>query len=133
MWFQIDPRLSKPIYLQIVDGVKEACAKHILNPGDRLPSVRELAAEMTLNPNTVAKAYQELERTHVIEVIRGRGTFVAAPSPVPDKEQRLAAMRDTIKHLWIEAQYLQMTSHDLLALMHATVAEWDRERGRERV
>jgi hypothetical protein len=58
---------------------------------------------------------------------------VAAPGPVPDKEQRLAAIQDTIKQLWIEAQHLQMTSHDLLALMHAAIAEWDREKGRAQV
>lgn len=133
MWLRIDPRLSKPIYLQIVEGVKEAVAKQVLAEGERLPSVRELASSMTLNPNTVAKAYQELERERVIDVVRGRGTFVAALGPLPDKEQRIAAMQELMKQLWIEAQHLQMTSQDLLSMMQTTVAAWDGERGRERV
>lgn len=132
MWLRIDPRLSKPIYLQLVEGVKEAVAKHVLAEGERLPSVRELAASMTLNPNTVAKAYQELERERIIEVVRGRGTFVAPPGPVPDKAQRITAMQAVMKQLWIEAQHLQMTSQDLLDLMKVTVAQWDQEKGRER-
>ena len=133
MWLRIDPRLSKPIYAQIVEDIKEAVARQILTGGDRLPSVRELAASMALNPSTVAKAYQELERDRVIEVVRGHGTFVAAPSPPPDRDQRISAMQQLMKQLWIEAQHLQMNSTELLAMMKGTVAEWDRERGRGRV
>ena len=65
---------------------KGAIAAGWLKPGDRLPSVRELAVSLAINHNTVAKAYQELERERVIEVVRGRGTFVADPGerPRPD-------------------------------------------------
>ncbi|CEO88169.1 GntR family transcriptional regulator [Syntrophaceticus schinkii] len=77
MWFDIDQRSSTPIYQQLVEGVKQAVARGILIQGEKLPSVRELAARITINPNTIAKAYQELEREGVIETLRGRGTFVA--------------------------------------------------------
>jgi len=133
VWLRIDPRLSKPIYLQIVDGVKEAVAKQTLLNGERLPSVRELARTMTLNPNTVAKAYQELEREHVIDVVRGQGTFVAAPGSSTGQDQRIAVMQQLMKELWVEAQHLQMTSQDLLAMMETVVAEWDGQKGREYV
>lgn len=58
----IDSRSSKPIYEQIIDGIKENVIRGILEPGDKLPSVRELAVMITTNPNTVSKAYKELER-----------------------------------------------------------------------
>ncbi len=58
----IDSRSSKPIYEQIIDGIKENVIRGILKPGDKLPSVRELAVMITTNPNTVSKAYKELER-----------------------------------------------------------------------
>lgn len=131
MWFPIDPRSPTPIYQQIVDGVKEAVAKNILQGGERLPSVRELAGLMTLNHNTVAKAYQELERERVIDVVRGRGTFVAAPGSRPDRAERIARMKDIMKQLWVEAHHLQMTSQDLMTMMQDAVLEWDQERGRE--
>lgn len=131
MWFPIDPRSPTPIYQQIVDGVKEAVAKKVLRGGERLPSVRELAGLMTLNHNTVAKAYQELERERVIDVVRGRGTFVAEPGSRPNRTERIAHMKDTMKQLWVEAHHLQMTSQDLMTLMQNAVLEWDQERGRE--
>ncbi len=132
MWFRVDPRLATPVYQQVVDGVKEAVAKGLLRQGDRLPSVRELATLMTLNHNTVAKAYQELERERVIEVIRGRGTYVAEPGTLPDRTERVAKMSETIKQLLIEAHHLQMTEGDLLTLFQEGMSEWQREKGRER-
>ncbi|MCY0880196.1 MAG: GntR family transcriptional regulator [Firmicutes bacterium] len=131
MWLRIDPRQAKPLYLQVVDGVKEAVAKEALKAGDRLPSVRELAATMTLNPNTVAKAYQELEREGVIEVIRGRGTFVAKPGARPHKEEQLNAMKEMMKQVWVEAQHLGLSTPDFLELIRAWTAEWDGAKGRE--
>ncbi len=67
---QIDPRSSTPIYEQIIQQLKELCLKGIMKPGDKLPSVRELATIIIANPNTVSKAYKELERDGVIETLR---------------------------------------------------------------
>lgn len=132
MWFRVDPRLSTPVYQQIVDGVRESVAKGLLRHGDRLPSVRELATMMTLNHNTVAKAYQELERERVIEVIRGRGTYVAAPKILPDRAERIKRMSDVIRQLLVETHHLQMTDDDVVRLFHEAVNEWHRERGKHR-
>ncbi|MBU3805016.1 MAG: GntR family transcriptional regulator, partial [Candidatus Cellulosilyticum pullistercoris] len=71
--FPIDPRDTRPIYEQIIDNIKEQVIKGVLKPGDQLPSVRQLAAMLTVNANTVMKAYSELEREEVIETIRGKG------------------------------------------------------------
>ncbi len=130
MWLSIDPRSAKPVYQQVVDGVKEAVAKGLLGHGDRMPSVRELAAEMTINHNTVARAYQELERDHIIEVVRGHGTFIAASRPRPDHEDRVRELSGRIRELLIEAHHLQLTDQDLLNLFRSTAEEWHRERRR---
>ena len=128
MWLPIDPRSPKPVYQQVVDAVKEAVAKGMLEPGDRMPAVRELACQLTINHNTVARAYQELERDRVIEVLRGRGTFIAASRPRPDRDDRVRAVAARIRELLIEAHHLQMTEEELLELFQVTLREWRQER-----
>ena len=72
MWFHIDPASGTPIYLQIVEQVKQAVTGGVLRTGQRLPATRDLAIELAVNPNTVVKAYQTLEREGLIELPRGR-------------------------------------------------------------
>ena len=69
-------RDTRPIYSQIVDGLRQQITAGILRPGDRLPSVRELAAQLTINPNTIQRAYRELESGGWVESQAGRGCFV---------------------------------------------------------
>ena len=130
MWLSVDPRSPKPVYQQVVEGVKEAIAKGSVADGDRLPSVRELAATMTLNHNTVAKAYQELERERVIEVVRGRGTFVAASRPRPDRDERVQALALRVREMLVDAHHLQMSEDDLFELFRSTLRAWHEERRR---
>ena len=73
--FRINPASGKAIYEQIMEQVKEAAWKGYLKPGDALPSVRKLALSLSVTPNTVAKAYQLLEKEKVIITIRGKGAF----------------------------------------------------------
>lgn len=73
----IDPKSATPIYRQIVDGVRMEVAARRYRPGDELPSVRRMAQQLRINPNTVARAYRELESLDVIETRRGSGTFVS--------------------------------------------------------
>jgi GntR family transcriptional regulator len=89
MWSHIDRSGGTPIYRQLVEQVRQAVASGVLRPGDRLPSVRELVIELAVNPNTVARAYQELEREGVIETPRGRGSYVADREPVIGEEERV--------------------------------------------
>src|SRR5271167_1960832 len=72
----VDPRSGVPIYLQIVEQVKRSVALGVLQVGEQLPTVKQLALDLTINPNTVAKAYRDLEREQVIETAPGRGSFV---------------------------------------------------------
>lgn len=109
----IDSRSSKPIYEQIIDGIKEEIVKGILKPGDKLPSVREMSTVLTANPNTVSRAYMELERQKVIETIRGRGTYVSAYYEPKADEDRMKKLKDDLKKIIIEAYYLGIEKKEI--------------------
>lgn len=81
MFVRVDPSNDEPVFLQIVNAVKRAVATGRLEPDQKLPSVRELARELVINPNTIAKAYRTLEAEGVTVNRRGSGTFVAAHAP----------------------------------------------------
>ena len=72
----LDYRDAKPIYTQIVENFHSQIAAGVLQPGDKLPSVRELAAQLSINPNTIQRAYREMEQKGVIETLPGKGCFV---------------------------------------------------------
>ena len=78
MLFRPNPALGVPIYLQLMEQVKHAVETGALRPGEQLPGIRPLAEELVINPNTVAKAYRELEHEGVIELRHGAGAFVSA-------------------------------------------------------
>ena len=100
--FQID--FSQPLYEQILDQVRSSIAKGEIGLGDKMPSVRELAQELRMNPNTVMRAYQELERDGLTEKRRGQGTYVtSSPEHVKKFRTELAAQ-------YIEAFMSQMES-----------------------
>jgi GntR family transcriptional regulator len=77
MLIALDPKDPRPLYVQIIDEIRRALVLGTLIADDLLPSIRQLAAELRINPNTVSQAYRELEREGVLEVRRGQGTFVA--------------------------------------------------------
>src|SRR5438876_1064973 len=96
--FHLDTRSGVPTYLQLVQQVRQAVRLGILEPGDQLPTVKEVVGSLAINPNTVLKAYRELDREGVAEGRRGVGTFVTVgtpPAPPPDgvKELRTALRR----------------------------------------
>jgi GntR family transcriptional regulator len=91
MAFAIDTADARPIYVQIMDEIRRGLVLGTLRPEDPLPSVRQLSAELRVNPNTVAQAYRELERDGVVYVRRGQGTFVAAVSVNGSERRALAA------------------------------------------
>jgi GntR family transcriptional regulator len=77
MKFQLDLQSGVPVYRQIIDQVHAARAAGALGPGDRLPTVRQLAVDLSINPNTVVRAYRELELTGALTTHQGTGTFIA--------------------------------------------------------
>ena len=95
--FHLDARSGVPTYLQLTQQVRQAVRLGILRPGDQLPTVKDVVGRLAINPNTVLKAYRELDREGIVEGRRGVGTFVAsAPSPPPPvgvKELRTSLQR----------------------------------------
>ena len=94
-------RDSKPIYEQVKDGFRKLILSGTLSTGDQLPSVRELAAQLAINPNTIQRAYRELEADGFIYSIPGKGSFASALSDVSDrrKTELLGAFDDTAAEL----------------------------------
>jgi GntR family transcriptional regulator len=92
--FHLESRSGVPSYLQIVQQVRQAVRLGILQPGDQLPTVKEVVGSLAINPNTVLRAYRELDLEGLVEGRRGVGTFVAtdaAPEPPPDDVKKLRA------------------------------------------
>ncbi len=100
----LDYRDARPIYTQIADGFREQIATGILEFGERLPSVRELAAELTINPNTIQRAYRELEADGWIVTVPGKGCFVSnIPKSKSADRQALLAEFDRITAALIQS------------------------------
>ena len=79
LWIQILPGSSEPIYIQVAEQISKAIARGELASGDKLPAVRKLAAELVINPNTVARSYSRLEQSGLVTTKTGSGTFVSDP------------------------------------------------------
>ncbi len=122
--FYVDVRSSKPIYEQIKDQIKEGIIKGIFLPGDKLPSVRELSTMLTINPNTVSKAYQELEREKTIETLRGRGTYIVEYyQPQLDKE-RVDGVKKLLREVVVEAHYLGLGKEKVEEMLNQLYREF---------
>lgn len=102
--FTLDYRDARPIYTQICDGMREKILTGILQTGDRLPSVRELAAQLTINPNTIQRSYHQLEIEGWIASVPGKGSFVCG---VPSSLER------DRNAMWEELQKLSVRMHQL--------------------
>jgi GntR family transcriptional regulator len=96
--FEVDPRDPLPLYAQLERAIRVAIATGRLERGDKLPTVRQLAVDLRINANTVAKVYAELERAGVLETQRGVGTFVQQPrdgaASRPERQRQLIALAD---------------------------------------
>ena len=84
----LDYRDVRPIYVQIMDGLKEQITSGVLQAGDKLPSVRELAASLTINPNTIQRSYRQLEMEGWIATVPGKGCFVCSNEKLAEEEKR---------------------------------------------
>ncbi|MFC0272910.1 GntR family transcriptional regulator [Metabacillus herbersteinensis] len=111
--FQLDVRSRKPIYEQLVDKIKEAIIHKILKPDEQLPSVRMLSSELTVNPNTIQRAYRELEQQGYLYSIKGKGNFVAQIEQMP-ANLAFDELKTDLQKLIAEAIYLGLTKEDLL-------------------
>jgi GntR family transcriptional regulator len=112
----------------MINGIKRDLALGLVLPGERLPPVRELAATTALNPNTIARAYQEMERLGLIETRRGRGTFVAAAPPF-DSDEAEITISELVEKILIEAANAGIGKERLLSLITEKVEKWFIQRG----
>ncbi|MCM2374818.1 GntR family transcriptional regulator [Aporhodopirellula aestuarii] len=119
MQIRVIPGSGAAIYRQIADQVRRAVASGELSIGDAMPSVRELAKELVVNPNTVAKAYAELVRDGVLETQAGRGAFVAKRRNVFSKAERLRRLDEALETAVSAAVLLDFSSDEILARMRA--------------
>src|SRR5687768_8559747 len=131
MLFQLNFKSGKPVYLQLVDQVKNAAASGALKAGEPLPPIRPLAEELRVNRNTVAKAYAELESQGVIETIVGKGCFVRANSSSPfKKDVRRKLLAETIDDAVIHAHHLQIEKDEFLRLGEERFDAFEHKRAR---
>jgi GntR family transcriptional regulator len=116
----IDSRDPTPIYAQLERGLRAAIATHRLRPGDQLPTVRQLAVDLRLNANTVARVYSELERAGIIETKRGVGSFVSAtPSQAHPPREHERRLRAFVTRVLADADSAGFTIDDVIAALRA--------------
>lgn len=118
MQFQCDTTSRTPIYRQLIEQVRSAVARGRLEPGERLPSVRQLSRDLVVNPNTIARAYTELEREGTIITQQGRGVFVAEPRTDLTKRARQKQLEERLDQLITDAVHLGFTAEEFLALLN---------------
>lgn len=117
MFFSIDANNGVAIYDQIVRQVKFAIAEESLRPGQLLPSVRALSMQLALNPNTVARAYQQLQSDGVLELLRGRGVVVCQGATKACKETRRTLISDRLQSVLTEALHGGLTASEIEELV----------------
>jgi GntR family transcriptional regulator len=121
-----------PIYLQLEQQIKHAISSGLLRSGDALTSTRRTAAELRINPNTVARAFQNLERDGIIRTVPGGGTFVADEAVLATgllKAEKLRRLRPIAQQLAVEAAQLRLPPDELHKLVDAAVDELARKSG----
>ena len=121
--FQLDLKSRKSIYEQVVENMKELIRSGVLKPEDKLPSVRELSKTLTVNPNTVQKAYRALENQGYLYTVAGLGTFAACPDTNIRDERLINVIRDRIRSDLKELFYLGMSQEEVSALLKELLTE----------
>lgn len=114
--FELDVRSRKPIYEQLVERLKELIITEVLTADEQLPSVRTLAHQLTINPNTIQKAYRELESQGYIYSIKGKGSFVSPATPNLNRE-KIEKVKNELSKLLSEAIYLGITKDELFNMI----------------
>jgi len=126
LWIQILPGSEIPIYKQVVEQIGEAIAKGTLSIGDKLPAVRKLAAELVINPNTVARAYTILEQAGLVTTKTGSGTFVSDPKLRTKDASDIYALTERIDTLITRGLNLGFEPDELISIFKERLAAFDK-------
>ena len=121
--FHIDPHSGVPVYRQMIDQAKHYIASGALKAGAQLPSIRELAHSLAINPTTVVRVYSELEREGVVEMRHGKGAFVAASGRRMTASERDRTLRRLARQLAVEAKQMGASAGQVLAVVREELAE----------
>jgi GntR family transcriptional regulator len=124
LWIQISPISSEPIYQQIVTQIARAIAAGEVRPGDKLPTVRSLAEELVINPNTVARSYTLLEQQGLVTTKTGSGTFVADPHLRGADAARLNVLAERMDTLIAHGLNMGLSGRDLTELLATRLASF---------
>ena len=122
MLFRPNPATGVPIYLQLMEQVKHAIETGALRPGEQLPGIRPLAEELVINPNTVARAYRELEHEGVIELRHGAGAFVSASARPKKQTDRLRTAQSVVTAAVERLRATGVTDEEIRRLFEAELA-----------
>jgi len=122
MLFRPNPSSGVPIYLQLMEQVKHAIETGALRPGEQLPGIRPLAEELVINPNTVAKAYRELEHDGVIELRQGAGAFVSPKARAQKQTDKLRAGKDAVADAIARLRKSGLSDEEIRRLFEAELA-----------
>jgi len=120
--FRLDSHSDRPPFRQLVDQVVGAFERGHLRAGDQLPSLREVVRQITINPNTVQRAYRELEHLGVVEGRIGIGTFVIQRSSVTPPEDRVQSWRDTLRDVVARAQASGMADDEIADIVRVQLS-----------
>jgi GntR family transcriptional regulator len=119
MDFRLNPSSGVPIYLQLMEQIKHGIETAALQPGDQLPGIRKLAESVVMNPNTVAKAYRELEHEGYIEVRHGAGAFISAKLNTRKVHDRMDLVRPLIEKAVAQAAKIGLSDEEIRRLVEA--------------
>ena len=125
MQIKIDHSTNRPVYQQIIDQVKRDIALGKIRPGDKLFTVRELAAELAINPNTIAKAYRQLEKDGVIVTRPGAGAFVAEITSNLTLQVRKKILTDDLERTIVEAAHMRISREKLTKWFNNTLDQFN--------
>lgn len=122
MFLRIEPSSGVPIIRQIADQIRTQCATGQLKPGDRLPSVRELAAQLAVNQNTILRVYERLTAEDIIDRRHGDGTYVADHLPAGGLQAQRELLRAELRHVVERALAMGLSDEDLHQQLDAVLA-----------
>jgi len=126
--FSLDPQSGVPVYRQIIDQVTGGIAAGALAPGDQLPTVRQLAVDLSINPNTVIRAYRELEIRGVLETEQGTGTFISKQKVRLDEAERQRSLNQLIGDFMARAGSAGFTAEELIEQLQAMQSDGAKKR-----
>jgi GntR family transcriptional regulator len=120
--FRLNPQSGVPIYLQLIEQVKHGIENGALRPGDQLPGIRKLAESIPMNPNTVAKAYKELEHMGLVELRQGSGAFISEGLDTKELTDRMKSARPIVEKTVERLLQMGLNEEEVRRLIEAELA-----------